>query len=168
MKLLFHDQSFDKEMLEKFFTAVNSKENLITIYISSDGGLVSILDSILHVINLDPKRFNIVGYDELCSCGFEFYIKANCKKELIPRCIGMYHQSTTSVSLNDKGKATYYDGEAYLKRKQHFFYPELIKFMDQCEFTKKEKNRIKKGDDVYFQYDRFKEIENAYTRNTIL
>lgn len=168
MKLLFHDQSFDKEMLEKFFTAVNSKEKLITIYISSDGGLVSVLESMLHIIASDPKRFIVVGYDELCSCGFEFYIRVNCQKSIIPGCIGMYHQSTNKIFLNDTGKPAYYDGEAYLKRKKKTFYPEMIKFMNDCEMTNREKKKIKKGEDVYFQYNRFKEIENAYTKNTQL
>lgn len=168
MNLLFHDHSFDKEMLEKFFTALNSKEKLITIYISSDGGLVSVLDTILHAISLDPKRFKVIGYDELCSCGFEFYVKVNCQKTLLPGTIGMYHQSTNKIFLDDKGKPAYYDGEAYLKRKKKTFYPELLKFMDDCEMTNKEKKKIKIGKDVYFQYDRFKEIENAYTKNTQL
>lgn len=165
MKLLFHDQSFDKKMLEKFFEAVNSPDEIISIYILSDGGTVAVMESMLHVISLDPKRFNIVGYSELDSCGFEFYLRAQCSKTLLPGTIGMYHQTVTDICLNDKGKASYYDGQAYLKRKKGFFYPEMIKFIDDCEMTDKEKKKIKNGDDVYFQYDRFKEIENAYTKN---
>lgn len=168
MKLNFHDEGFDKKMLTKFMEAVNQPDEIISIYILSSGGTVAVMEAMLHVISLDPKRFNIVGYSELDSCGFEFYIRAQCKKYLIPGTIGMYHQTCTDICLNDKGKPQYYDGEAYLKRKKKFFYPEMIKFMDQCEMTSKEIKRIKNGDDVYFQYDRFLEIEKAYTKNAEL
>lgn len=168
MNLLFHYEPFKKEMLEKFFQAVNSPDEIIRIFMCSEGGEVSVLEAMLHTISLDPKRFKIVGYEELDSCGFEFYLRAQCSKTLLPGTIGMYHQSTNKIFLDDKGKPAYYDGEAYLKRKKKTFYPELIKFMDDCEMTNKEKKKIKNGHDVYFQYDRFKEIEKAYTKNTEL
>lgn len=168
MKLLFHDQSFDKAMLQQTIDATNTNSKLIEIYISSDGGLVSILEAMLYIINSKPNRFKIIGYDELCSCAFEFYIRAKCNKELIKNTIGMYHQSTTKISINDNLKPAYYDGEAYLKRKKKYFVPNSNDIMTKCEFTPKEIKKIKKGKDVYFQYDRFKELENYYIKNTIL
>jgi hypothetical protein len=168
MKLLFHDQSFDKEMLEKIFDAYNSQHKNIHIYLSSDGGSAWILDLMVEIINIDPDRFTLTGYNELSSSAFEFYIKAKCSKELLPGTIGMYHQSTREIHINDKGKPAYNSDAAFLKRKKNIFWPTLMEFIDKCELTKKEKNKIKKGDDVYFQYNRFKEIENAYTKNTRL
>lgn len=155
-------------MLEKFFQAVNSPDEIIRIFLCSDGGKVAVLDAMLYTINLDPKRFKIVGYEELCSSAFEFYIRANCEKTLLPGTIGMCHQTATGITVNDNCKPSYYDGEAYLKRCKNHHRPMLLDFMNQCEFTDKEKKKVKKGHDVYFQYDRFKEIENAYTKNTQL
>lgn len=166
MNLLFHYEPFKKEMLEKFFQAVNSPDEIICIFMCSDGGKISVLETMLYTINLDPKRFKIVGYEELCSSAFEFYIRANCEKTLLSGTIGMCHQTATSVTVNDHGKPSYYDSEAYMKRSEKYYLPELNDFMVKCEMTDKEKKRIKKGHDVYFQYDRFKEIENSYTKNT--
>lgn len=168
MKILFHDDPFNKDMLTKFFEAVNSSDEIISIYLCSTGGHVSVMECMLHIINSDPKRFNIVGYSELSSCGFEFYLKATCKKEILNGTIGMFHQSTSDITLNDKLKPAYYFDKAVSDRKKNIFWPSLMDFMAKCEFTIKEIKKIKRGDDVYFQYDRFKEIEQAYTKNTLL
>ena len=168
MNIVFHDQEFDKKMLEKFVDAVNSPDEIVNIFLYSEGGHVSVMEVMINIINQYPERFRLVGYSDLCSCAFEMYMRVKCQKSLVPGTIGMYHQTLSDITMNDRMKPVYAIDKANMHKKKNHFLPTTVEFMNQCEFTDKEKKRVKKGHDVYFQYDRFKEIENAYTKNTQL
>lgn len=164
MKLIFHKESFDKDFLEKLAKAFNESkpDEVIDLYLNSNGGSASIKEAVTEIINTNSEKFYLVGYDYLASSAFNFFIEAKCKKKLLPGTIGMYHLAINNLDFNDRMKPVYGIDEACIKRIKEFDHPSNLEFMKACGFTAKETKKANKGDDVFLQYDRFLEIVNHY------
>ena len=167
MKIILDEEDFEKAMLEKITEAYNKTEDVITMYLNSRGGRVSVLKVLLHLVNSNPERFYLVGFHNLSSCAFEFYMKAKCKKEILEGTIGMYHLGNTDITFTDRMKPAYDSDIAVIERKKKYHLPEIIQLMKDCEFTKSEQKKIKAGKNLYFQFNRMKEMEAAYFKNVI-
>lgn len=165
MTLTLFDQDFDEELLNKVTEAVNSDSERITMYLCSDGGIVCICQVLLDMINKNKDRFKLIGFESLSSSGFEFFIKAECEKELLPHTLGMVHQSSRSVYLNDDLNGSNENNKALIKRVKEYTKPNDKIFIEKLGLTTKEFNEYKKGNDVYFQYNRFLEIIENYKIN---
>lgn len=165
MKLIFDNEDFEAPILQKLAEACNTEKEKISIYLNSRGGRVSVLKALLHIINSNPERFELVGFHNLSSCAFEFYMKAKCKKEILEGTIGMYHLGVTELNYTDKMKLAYDCDIAVVERKKKYHLPEIKQLMKDCEFTKKETKKILEGQDLYFQFDRLKQMEAAYIKN---
>ena len=165
MTLTLYDQDFDEELLTKITEAVNSDSEKITIYLQSDGGYVSICQVLLNIINGNKDRFKLIGFKSLCSAGFEFFVKAECEKELLPYTLGMIHQPTRTMSLNNNLKPVGEGDKASYERVKKYTIPDNEIFNRKLKLTPKELREYKKGNDVYFQYDRFLELIENYKTN---
>ena len=165
MILTLYDQDFDEELLKKITDAVNSDSEKITIYLCSDGGLICVCNVLLHIINNHKDRFKLIGFESLSSAGFEFFIKAECEKELLPYTLGMIHQHQRKITLNSNMEPTYSDGEALMIRAKKYTNPDDEIFIERLGLSPKELREYKKGNDIYFQHDRFLEIINNYKTN---
>lgn len=169
MKLILHNKEFNEEMFCKIAEAYNqvcqNEYERVDIYLSSDGGFVSISEAILSLINSDAERFSIVAYNKIKSCAFSFFIKANCPKVLLENTTGMYHKGYWDISINDKGKTIYESENFNLKQAREVEYPQDLKFIKQCQFNNKETKKFIQGKDVYFSYHRLLEITANYDKN---
>ena len=165
MILTLYDQDFDSELLTKVTEAVNSDSEKITIYLQSGGGYVCVCQVLLNIINGNKDRFKLIGFESLSSAGFEFFIKAECEKELLYNTLGMIHQSSRSVYLNDDLNGSNENNKALIKRVKEYTKPNDDIFIKKLGLTPKEFNEYKKGNDVYFQYDRFLEVVDNYKTN---
>lgn len=165
MTLTLYDQDFDEELLTKVTEAVNSDSERITIYLYSEGGFVCICQVLLDMINKNKDRFKLIGFESLSSAGFEFFIKAECEKQLLPHTLGMIHQHQRKISLNNNLKPTYTGGESVMERVKKYTLPDEKIFIQKLKLTPKELREYKKGNDVYFQYDRFLELIENYKTN---
>ena len=165
MTLTLHDQDFDSELLTKVTEAVNSDSEKITIYLCSDGGFTCVCAVSLDIINKNKERFKIIGYERLCSAAFEFFIKAECEKELMFKTLGMIHQSSRSIYLNDDLNGSNENNKATMKRVKEYTKPNDDIFIKRLGLKPKELREYKKGNDVYFQYDRFLEVIDNYKTN---
>lgn len=165
MTLTLFDQDFDSEMLTKVTEAVNSDSERITIYLYSEGGDVCVCQVLLDIINKNKDRFKLIGFESLSSAGFEFFIKAECEKELLPYTLGVLHQHQREIALNNHLKPTYKCGEVAIERVKKYTIPDDKIFIQKLKLTPKELREYKKGNDVYFQYDRFLQIIDNYKTN---
>lgn len=168
MKLLLHNEEFSKTFLEKLFDAYNNHkkgDGKIEIYISSNGGKLSVLHAALHVINSQPEKFKVIGYAYLYSAAFDFYISCLCEKELLSTTSGMFHLSYSPIDLNDRNKPAYQSDVHNMEKNKKYFYPHSQNLMRLCEFSPAEIKKVNKGDDLYMQFDRLKEMEIAYLKN---
>lgn len=165
MILTLYDQDFDSELLTKVTEAVNSDSEKITIYLQIDGGLVCICQVLLNIINNHKDRFKLIGFESLCSAGFEFFVKAECEKELLPYTFGMIHQAERKFHLNNNLKPIYEGDKATYERVKKYTIPEDEIFIKRLGLNPKELREYKKGNDVYFQHDRFLEVIDNYKIN---
>jgi hypothetical protein len=165
MTLTLYDQDFDSELLTKVTEAVNSDSERITMYICSDGGWVCVCQVLLNIINKNKDRFKLIGFENLYSSAFEFFVKAECEKELLPYTLGMIHQPTRTMSLNNNLKPFNEGNIASHERVKKYTIPKDEIFIKRLGLTPKELREYKKGNDVYFQYDRFLEVAGNYKTN---
>lgn len=165
MTLTLFDQDFDEEILKKVTEAVNSDSEIITIYLNSDGGLVCVCQVLLDMINKNKDRFKLIGFESLSSAGFEFFVKAECEKQLLPYTFGMIHQAERRFHLNNTLKPNNEGDKATFERVRKYTVPDDKIFIQRLKLNPKELREYKKGNDVYFQYDRFLELIENYKTN---
>ena len=165
MILTLYDQDFNSELLTKVTEAVNSDSEKITIYLQSSGGYVCVCQVLLNIINGNKDRFKLIGFESLCSAGFEFFVKAECEKELLPYTLGMIHQPTHTMTLTNNLKTIKEGDKASYERVKKYTIPEDEIFIKRLGLKPKELREYKKGNDVYFQYDRFLEVVDNYKTN---
>ncbi|WNN12348.1 ATP-dependent Clp protease proteolytic subunit [Chryseobacterium phage MA9V-2] len=167
--LNFHEQPFDARMLNEVIDTINATDRgYIKIMMCSEGGELYVMQALLDVIDQyhgSGISIELIGYGELDSSAFEFFIRADCFKRLLPHTLGMFHAGSILMNRNDYGKAAYSSGKAIEDRAEQYYMPEIEKLMADCEFTVAEATAIREGNDVYFQHDRFQEILAAYNNN---
>lgn len=167
MILNLHNKGFTAEMFQEIITAFNSTEEVVEIYLNSGGGKTSIMSAILDLINTNPNRFVLIGYCSLASAAFELFVRAQCEKRLLENTIGMYHQGSRSIDINDYGRPKYHEDLA-IKNQTEVYRKLTIVFIDKCGFTPTEKSKFKKDHDLYFSHERFLEIVETYNSNNQL
>ncbi|WIC41307.1 hypothetical protein MA9V1_043 [Chryseobacterium phage MA9V-1] len=170
--LNFHERPFDVAMLNEVIDTINATDRgYIRIMMCSEGGELYIMQAMLDLIaeyHGAGINFELIGYGELDSSAFEFFVRAQCHKRLLPHTLGMYHLGTVSMNRNDLGRPAYASGRAIEARAAQYYKPEIEQFMKDCEFSVGEATDIRKGEDVYFQHDRFQEIIANFDKNTKL
>lgn len=166
MIINLHDKDFNADMFHDIITAFNSTEEVIEIYLYSGGGSTGIMSALLDLININPNRFVLIGYCSLASAAFELFVRAGCRKRLLENTIGMYHQGSRSIDINDYGKPKFHEDIA-IKNQTEVFRKLTMSFIDKCGFTPTEKTKFKKDHDVYFSNERFVEIVDTYYNNQL-
>lgn len=162
MILNFEREPIENNLLTRLVDAVNSTNDRIYVYISSNGGKTAIMQCIIDLINRYSDQFYLIGYDYLASAAFNLFITVKCEKTILPRTIGMYHLGRTEIDIDDRGRPFYLVDTYVKERCIKYDYPMDLEFIKKCGFTKTETTNFKKNSDVYFQYDRFLEIIESY------
>lgn len=128
------------------------------IYFSSpEGGMVDVAEAIIDFINLHKDNIEITFYGENFSSGMDIFIKTECKKNILPDTRGMYHYSWQEVSISQSGKLTN-EYDKFSIQQMKLSKNRTIAFLKTTKFLEKEINAVKKGKDVYFSFDRMKDI----------
>lgn len=142
------------DLLDSFIEFINENEDQKkTVILRSDGGYDLVAKALTYVINSNKENCFLIANCVL-SAAFSIFYKAECKKAIIMSSMGMIHRSYNKIEFNSDGKPTYKEGEVMLKN-----WKENNGFEDDYPFmTKQEKNFFEKGDDVYFTFNRMKEI----------
>ena len=161
-KILIYGKG-DEKLLEKFIEDWNNSGNTFKdIYIDSEGGLYSIFQIILDIINSTPSKCHLIACGELQSAAFEMFYLAKCRKKITPFTFGMYHLATDEIETDEKGKPKSGYAKAKLdnlKATQKF----TISFCRKIGMNTSEIKKMKNGEDVYFQADRL----NYFLKQTV-
>jgi ATP-dependent protease ClpP protease subunit len=129
-----------------------------SILINSGGGDVAYCYAILHALDKVVDEVELVAAAGIYSAAFVVFYNFKGRKGILPYCKGMIHRPTISVVLDDRGTLAYKEDECHkktMKESEKEIIEDFSKF-----FTKKELAEYKKGNDVYFTYNRMKEIFN--------
>ena len=124
----------------------------IDLYFSSEqGGCLADAEVLIDYLSTSIKDITLIGHWCLVSAALAIYLRAICKKRLLPDTYGMVHISDIDVSTKAiKNKDPWQthllsDLEAHnkmwLKERRGFF-------------TRKEISYLKSGGDLYLPYDR--------------
>jgi hypothetical protein len=158
MKYFLFDKCFD-DQIKEFISFINENtDDQINIILDNLGGKTAYASIIIKMINdFDTKRFNskftITG-NRLFSSGFVIFTKATCKKFILKDAIGAFHKARFSnIDLLTNGKPVWDSDIAQLSSKSLNEDSISLEFM-----TKAELKKYNRGDDVYFNYERLKEI----------
>lgn len=152
--------TIEDSTIEKLIEAYNNLkvEDELYIYLNSRGGTYSAAEAIIHLINRKANRTSLFAFGQLHSCAFEIFFLAKCKKEIIGNCLGMYHQSTTKVIIDENNKTPYTEDKAVVINQTKHMKKTTLRVCEHVGMTDKEISQISKGKDVYFQPDRLREF----------
>jgi hypothetical protein len=135
---------------------LNNNSGAVTIGIRSGGGYIH--DGLLlsHALELNKDRVSLVCVYQACSTAFEIFKRFPGKKYLTWGCMGMYHYGVTAIDTDDRGKPAYSETECQKRNLKH---QKLYVDTFSKEFmNRKELNKLKKGEDIWFDFDRMQQI----------
>lgn len=161
----FYLTAFNPEELQKFVEFSNTDwESVWDIILDSNGGDTPVGAAICEMINQKESLFP----DTVClkvirafSSAFNLLCKAKCKIDILEESRGMIHQSRWYLDMNansniNKGGENY---QEMIRQEMTHHLKHYVKIYEQF-LTKDELNRFKRGEDIYFDYNRMKLIFN--------
>lgn len=171
---IFEDKIYTpkiKKLIKEIQEEELKDDDNITLYFSSTGGYLHSLDILIDFLKSLPNPIKIVANRCAYSCGFLFLMEMKNKAtiEIKESCHGMVHKAevaddedgsfivrqVSSLLLKILPKTSYYKHMTSVIADTNRKIGERIK---ELGLTQKELNKFKKNEDVYFKYDRMKEI----------
>ena len=153
------------ELVDRVGTAYNNldmydggKMEDLVIYICTPGGSNWCTAALIDMINEHKDHTILKGYGEICSNGIKLLFSVQCKKEILPESIGMYHLTSNTGIPTFEGNTQHNNEYGVFMREQtdNFNYLEGVNKL--VKFTKDELKRIKLNYDVWFSYERLQEM----------
>lgn len=154
MKYFQLEGRIDETLVTKFmeFCNMNLSEEC-TIVINSGGGKSTLAKVILCIINENSEKITLISAG-CYSAAFYIFFFAKCKKKIVYGSLGMHHMEYLSdVCINEKGKPKYGEDICQIENLKSIRDNFLKNSM-----TKKEKSIYNNNDDVYFSFNRMKEL----------
>jgi len=155
MKYFTMQTGINEELLDRFVVFFNEhRESPVTIIVHSRGGSMGIGETILHMISEMADVTLIIH--SVYSSAFNICYSAECKKILSKSAKGMYHQPKASVEIAvDRSPYYHEDNCLYLNFKHEKKYSDSLA---KEIMTKKEYELYVKRDEVWFDFNRMKQI----------
>lgn len=150
------NEDFQKEITELYSTDKN-----VVIYLCSGGGFSWVADSVIDMINRNAERTKLIAYGQISSSAFRIFMEAQCSKEILPNTYGMFHLSIRGITLNDK-KQPHAPLDNFINN--HLLdadYNTTLQLAEKWKFTQEEIDKLQKGEDVFFPYQRLVEISST-------
>ena len=156
----FYETEIDSEFFKELTELLSNKEEKHQIYFSSNGGDVWLIEPIIKIINENKDNIELIGVREISSSALSIFIGAKCKKSITKNTYAIWHKPSFSFDLDDKNKPR---NDFYKFKNKHIvegFSKEFELEYKDWGLKKSEIKKYKKGEDVYFSYERFKELIN--------
>jgi hypothetical protein len=160
MKRFIINCSIDQEIVEKFIKCVDeSADEPVAIYLTSNGGSEAASYIMLDIINRNPEKFELYALEKIYSAAFELFFMARCNRAIAPYTVGMTHIAGSEMRIDMTGNPVYDCDKATLiagKRRVN----DLDIFLSGIGVTAKDRKKVLRGEDLYFQFDRLEEMLN--------
>jgi hypothetical protein len=143
---------------DKFLDSYNKlgPDEQLTIYMSSEGGLISVEELIVDIVNDQPAKFRFIFMDSIFSAAFNILLRINCEKVVLPNSLGMIHLPRVSTDVNLNG-AVLNGFSNYMSKSTVKFYLDLYRSVG---FTEQDLIDIKGEGDVYVRGNKLNKIVN--------
>ena len=156
----FYEVDIDADFFKELAELLSIKDENHTIYLSSNGGDLWLVEPILKMINDNKDRIEIIGVREISSSALSIFLGAECKKSITKNTFAIWHKPSFSFDLDDKNKPR----NDFYKFKNKYIVEGFSKEFEleykDWGLKKSEIKKYKKGEDVYFSYERLQEILN--------
>lgn len=169
MYILYISGEICQETVDKFLTQFNKIpfDQPITVYINSIGGDVQNGQVLLHILDTHADRITLVACGEISSMAFNIFFFAKCKKELAEDTLGMAHLMYATIEINEGGSAIS-EGNKFLLDEMKAYKPRTIDRFKSLGFNQKELSKLRANKDVYFSYQRLKQLLNGQAKSNKL
>lgn len=145
----------DEACFSKCFEFLNANtEEKINIILHSNGGASDLTRILVNLINSNPENFVLTSV-KIYSAAFFLFYSAKCEKQIVKNTIGCYHKAyITNIDLDVSKEPVWAEHKCLVKNLDtRDISPIPLDFM-----TRQEINKFKKGKDVFFTFNRMKEI----------
>ena len=163
--LIIKNDEIDYELFEKIASFLDKydENEVLAIWLSSRGGDCSITEAIRDLLESD-ERVVLVAFDMISSSALDLFLSTNCAKTLTDGTVACFHKSfypTVKVIKDSRtpmfGRQESIVGEIY--RSESDTDEHVKKFLSDEEIELYEK-----GEDIWLNYQRLKEIYENLTQ----
>lgn len=148
--------TIEEGFVEKIFEILRNDPGQISISIRSNGGSKMCNRIVLNALNENKDRVKLVAFGGVYSAAFVLFYFFEGKKAMVPGTTGMYHQSSVNLALSSRGQI---DGqEDRLVQDENRRQYNIERGFASSFMTKSELKTFCSNRDVYFSFERMKEI----------
>ena len=152
----YQTMGFDGEGVQMLINFINQNEGRLLVGIQSSGGRSGISQMVLKILNDNAERITLCAVSGVYSAAFEVFKGFQGQKAMTDNTLGMAHYGKNDFNLHTNGRPVYFEDEAVLLQNKKAAPKEVAKA--ESYMTPSELRRFKKGDEVYFSFDRMKEL----------
>lgn len=147
----------DNETSKEFLDIINKNEGDITLALDSAGGEFQASLYLAHVLNTEISRITLIAVNAVYSGAFLIFYLFKGKKKISGSCRGMLHQSVMEVSISSSMEWTYNNSKVNKATLKHD-HKQIMGIAKSIMTLKEYRNLKKKNRDIYFDFNRMKEI----------
>lgn len=157
MKYYIFDAEINAETVQPLFDFICSTDDDVQVGICCVGGENDVERFLLNALNENKDRVTLVALSAIYSAAFALFYQFEGKRKITFGTRGMYHYSGVNVRVAANGGIQ--DGEEraaaqFTKSNQKKWQDDFVgEFMNPAELRS-----FKSGKDVYFSFDRIREI----------
>jgi hypothetical protein len=156
MKYLLFNEGLTMEQGQLILDFIQSTDGPLTIGFGSGGGHTSVGNFLIDAFNNEKHRLTLIAMAGVYSMGFEVFYRYEGQKKMVFGVRGMYHLSSQEVQISAHGRAAYDEGTCQLSGLKNDRVRDLQ--FASLFMTEKELRKMKSGQDVFFDFERMKQI----------
>jgi hypothetical protein len=156
MKYFIFSGCISDETVKPLLDFIGENEGPLRVSLNSGGGCASLAWFLSAALNENKDRLTLTANCGIYSAAFEIFHRFQGPKELTFGCRGAYHLSRQEITMLSTGEPLSGEAETQLtgtaldaERELNF----AADFMTGAEFDK-----MKRGEDVFFNFKRMREI----------
>lgn len=169
MILIINDDITHKtlEDLANAYNQLDEKQiSILQIFLTSNGGETHVGEAMAEIINRNASRTLLTIHSFIESAAFDLFFSVNCARLILPTAIGTAHISRWAV-VTGEGGIMMDDREAFKVKSLKTTLKTRLDLFKSIGMTDDELERIKNGDDLYFDAKRLNTMLTKSIKNEI-
>lgn len=147
MRYLLFNEALNMENGQMILDFIQASPGPVTLGLGSGGGMSSVGNFLINAFNNEADRLTLVAMAGVYSMGFELFYRYAGPRKMTFGVRGMYHFSSQGIQIMATGRLS----SMKTDRERDLQFASLF-------MTDKELRRMKAGRDVFFDFERMKQI----------
>lgn len=152
----YQTMGFDGDGVQSLINFINHNQGKLLVGIQSSGGRSGVAQMVLKILNDNTDRVTLCAVSGVYSAAFEIFKGFKGQKAMTDNTIGMAHYGKNEFHLHTNGRPVYFEDEAVLQQNKKAAPKEVAEAASYM--TPFELRKFRKGDEVYFGFDRMKQL----------